>query len=394
MKGGSSEGRERSDKGSPWGAMFPGQGGILECSPPSCISIDKAAQIPQTRGPKCSPPPIYYLNGTITVGEAPAVSVEDRGFVFGDGIYEVIRVYEGKPFCLAQHLDRLQKSARAVELDLAAEPARLSTEALTALINDLVRRGGFGDASIYLQLTRGQAPRNHVYPTKGTPPTLFIAVKPIPRQPAYVLENGISCITVEDLRWWRCDVKTLNLLYNVMARNKATEYGAYEAILYRVFPVMRRSPEIPAGSGPVLPQIEIAPAPMSESRGSGYWGRMLERQGNPLPDHHTEVTEACSANLFAVVDGTLITHPADNLILHGVTRQVVIDLCRNSGIEVDERPFGLDELAKATEVFLTGTILEIAPVVNIDGKAVGNGKPGPTSLAVARLYADSYERQE
>lgn len=353
----------------------------------------KSSEI-QGQGPKSSRSPIYYLNGVVTVGEAPAVSVDDRGFFFGDGIYEVIRVYNGKPFCLPQHLERLQKSAKALEFDLDAEPERLSPETLTALISDLIRQGGFGDASIYLQLTRGQAPRNHVYPPKGTAPTLYIAIKPTPRQPAEILQNGISCITVEDLRWYRCDVKTLNLLYNVMARNKATEYGAYEAILYRVFPVMSRPQlhQTPAECVYDLPDIRIAPVPMNESRGNGYWGRMLGSQGNLLADHYTEVTEASSANLFAVVDGKLLTHPADNLILHGVVRQTVIELCRRNGIEVNERPFGLAELARASEVFLTGTILEVAPVVNIDGKPVGNGIPGPITLTVARLYIESYEQ--
>ncbi|HHY38899.1 MAG TPA: hypothetical protein GX507_08250 [Clostridia bacterium] len=373
---------------------------------------DGQMKFSKMRASESSSSPIYYLNGIVTTGEPPAVSVEDRGFFFGDGIYEVIRVYDGKPFCLPQHLERLQKSARAVELDLDAEPQRLSPTALTALISDLIRQGGFGDASIYLQLTRGQAPRNHVYPPKGTPPTLYITIKPTPRQPAEILQNGIRCITVEDLRWWRCDVKTLNLLYNVMARNKATEYGAYEAILYRVFPVMRRphpsskrtSAEDRLVQTPTectfgLPEIRIAPVPINESRGNGCWGRMLgsqekmlESQGNPLADHYTEVTEASSANIFAVVDGKLITHPADNLILHGVVRQTVIELCRRNGIEVVERPFGLAELARASEAFLTGTILEIAPVVNIDGKPVANGMPGPITLAVAHLYKESYER--
>lgn len=328
--------------------------------------------------------PIYYLNGETSIGDPPAVSVDDRGFVFGDGIYEVIRVYSGKPFCLEQHLDRFYRSAGAVNLRVDSEHDRFSRSALKETITGLIDQGGFKDASVYLQLTRGRAPRNHAFPPDGTPPTLFITVKSVSRKSPSFLQTGVSCITVEDLRWFRCDVKTLNLLYNVMVRNKAIECGCHDAILYRVFPTM---------SSRSLPQIDVAPTPMSQSRPNEAWGNVFKSPGRIPLRCYTEVTESSSANLFAVIDGKLVTHPADNLILGGVTREVIVDICKKKDIGVCERPFGLIELQKATEVFLTGTVLEIAPVVNIDGRPVGDGRPGPMTLEIAQHYIATYENE-
>lgn len=271
---------------------------------------------------------LLYLNGEIVDDSEAKVSINDRGFVFADGIYEVIRIFDGKPFELERHLDRLQRSANALRLTL--DP---STEQIVTIVDDLIARNGTGQGQIYIQITRGVAPRNPGIPS-GVTPTTLIAVRPAPLPPAEVLKNGGAAVTVPDDRWARCDVKVVGLTANVLARTKAVDVGAYEAIFVR----------------------------------DGY------------------VTDAASCNVFAVFGTTLMTAPCTNYILWGVTRAVTLDLAREDGIDVQETSFRVEELREADEIFVTGTLSGIVPIVSLDGAVVGSGRVGPVTRRLMELY--------
>jgi D-alanine transaminase len=271
---------------------------------------------------------LLYLNGEIVDDSEAKVSINDRGFVFADGIYEVIRIFAGKPFELERHLDRLQRSANAVRLTL--DPA---TEQIESIIDDLIARNSIEDGQIYIQITRGAAPRNPGIPS-GVTPTTLIAVRPAPLPPAEVLKNGGAAVTVPDDRWARCDVKVVALTANVLARTKAVDAGAYEAIFVR----------------------------------DGY------------------VTDAASCNVFAVFGTTLMTAPCTNYILWGVTRAVTLDLAREDGIDTQETSFRVEELREADEIFVTGTLSGIVPIVSLDGAVVGTGRVGPVTRRLMELY--------
>ncbi|GGE10060.1 D-alanine aminotransferase [Marinithermofilum abyssi] len=267
---------------------------------------------------------------TLIARERAQVDIEDRGYQFGDGIYEVIRVYGGKIFCLSEHLDRFERSAREIKLDLP-----YSLERLGSLLEDLVRQNQLTDGTVYLQASRGAAPRNHPFPEKAVP-VIVAYTKEAPRPMSY-LQDGIHTITQEDIRWLRCDIKSLNLLGAVLAKQAAVERGCQESILHRD-------------------------------------GR---------------VTEGSSTNVFIVKDGELRTHPANNLILHGITRAVVLELAQELAIPVKETPFFVEELFRADEIFVTSTTMEIAPVVSIDGRKTGSGHPGP----VTRRLQEAFEKR-
>jgi D-alanine transaminase len=275
-------------------------------------------------------PTIACVNGRFLPIARATVSVEDRGFQFGDGVYEVVRSYGGTVFRLDQHLDRLVQSARAIRL-----PMRYSLAQWRRLILRAYRMSGFPDAKVYLQLTRGPAPRDHGFPT-AVRPTVVITVRQLaPLNPA-LRRDGVSAITVPDLRWGRCDVKSLNLLANVLAREEARTANVFEAILVR--------------------------------------------------DGH--VTEGAISNVFAVIRGTVTTSPTDPSILPGITRAATLDLVRAEGIPLAERSFSVEELQAAEEVFLTGTTMEIVPVVSINGTAIGKGSPGPLTQRLAQRFGD------
>ncbi len=246
------------------------------------------------------------------------IDIEDRAYQFGDGVYEVIRVYAGKPFCMQEHLERLEKSAAAIRLRLP-EPVSKIRELLLRLLEV----EGMRDGNLYLQVSRGVAPRNHAFPP-DIKAQLVAYTQPSGR-PVRELENGVRAITTQDIRWLRCDIKSLNLLGAVLAKQQAVERGAHEAILIR----------------------------------DGF------------------VTEGSSTNIFGVKAGTLYTHPADHLILHGITRKITLDVARESGIPVREEALAEEELKQCEEVFLTSTTMEICPIVEIDGTPVGTGRPGP-----------------
>jgi len=273
----------------------------------------------------------YVWNGNMLIERTKAVvDIEDRGHIFGDGIYEVFRVYGGRLFEPELHWARFVRSAQAIRLELLWEPAELEEG-----VRELIRADGLEEGIVYLQLTRGAAPRSHTFPGPGTPPALTAFTKPMPR-PLAALEAGVAVVSRPDIRWLRCDIKSLNLLPNVLARQEAAERGAAEAVLHR----------------------------------DGV------------------VTECSASNIAIVVNGVIRTHPANNLILHGVTRAVALRLAAELGIPFEERAFTLEELYAADEAFLLGTTVEITPVVGVDGRTIGGGRPGP----VTRRLQESFER--
>ncbi len=278
---------------------------------------------------------VVYVNGKFVPRSEAVVSVEDRGFVFGDGVYEVVRAIRGRLFATRFHNERLERSLAGIRIELQGQdsPARF-VEIGRQLLgdNDLLD----GEATLYIQVTRGATTRAHYFPPANTPPTIYIsAARFTPNRE--LAERGASAITHPDLRWGRCDLKTLNLLPNVLASQTAKEQGAFEA--------------------------------------------MLIRDGL--------VTEGAKTNFFGVVDGTLRTHPCDSHILPGITRSVLRDLAGEIGIDVDETPIAEDEIPGLSELFLTGTTTDVMPVVQLDGRFVGDGKPGELTKKLQRVLAES-----
>ncbi|HCU13244.1 MAG TPA: D-amino-acid transaminase [Gemmatimonadetes bacterium] len=278
---------------------------------------------------------IVYVNGSFVPRAEARISVEDRGFVFGDGVYEVLRVINGRPFAARFHNDRLKRSLEGVRISLAAGD---SPESLTEIARQLLRENGLleGEATMYMQITRGVATRAHNFPSPDVSPTIYISVAGFTPYSDFA-RNGAPAITHPDLRWGRCDLKTLNLLPNVLASQTAKERGAFEA--------------------------------------------MLIRDG--------VVTEGTKTNFFGVVDGSLRTHPSDTHILPGITRSVLRDLARQLNIDLDETPILSDEIPRLSELFLTGTTTDVMPVVRLDDKPVGKGKPGELTKRLQKVLAES-----
>ena len=270
---------------------------------------------------------LVYLNGRYVPDGEAALSALDRGFIFGDGVYEVWRVVRGQLFEPARHQQRLERGLRELRI---ARPAEVSPEQLVAIGERLLSENGLseGEATLYVEVTRGTAPRTHYFPSSSTPPTLLVMVSAFTPSPSRYA--GTSIITQPDVRWLRCDLKTIQLLPNVLARQAATEAGATEAIFVR----------------------------------------------------DGTITEGTHTTVFGVIGGVLRTHPASHLVLPGVTREVVLDLAREMSIDVREDAIAVGELAQATEVFLTGTTTDVTPVISVDGRRIGNGAPGPISRAL------------
>ncbi len=270
---------------------------------------------------------IVYLNGAFVDRADATVSVDDRGFVFGDGVYEVTRSLDGVLLEGDRHLRRLERSLAG--LDINYDPAHLTSISLR-----LLRENGLahGEATVYWQITRGAAaPRTHWFPPAGTPVTVYAAASPF----AALHDKratGVGTILLPDQRWARCDLKTVNLLPNVIAKQKAVAAGVHEALLVRDGVIM----------------------------------------------------EGAATNFFGVIDGVIRTHPKSNYILPGITREVVLECADELGLAVREEPMFVDDLPKLSESFLTGTTNDVMPVVAIDGRAVGDGKPGPIA---GRLYS-------
>ena len=273
-------------------------------------------------------PDIACVNGRFMPLAGATVSVEDRGYQFGDGVYEVVRTYAGVPFQLDAHLARLDRSAKAVGISLP-----LGIPEWERTIIEGIRLAGYPECKVYIQVTRGVAPREHGVPI-GIEPTVVMTVREIGGVDERLRLNGVDVITLEDVRWGRCDIKSLNLLPNVLARQQAKEADAFEAGL--------------------------------------VW--------------NGEVTEGAVSNVMAVRAGAVCTPPLGTRILDGVTRRVVLDLARREGIPIQERRLPLDELRAADEVLLTGTTVEVLAVVRVDGALIGAGSPGP----VTKLLEDRF----
>ncbi|MGM0213785.1 D-amino-acid transaminase [Enterococcus sp. AZ109] len=275
------------------------------------------------------------LNGQLVEREEAKVDIEDRGYQFGDGIYEGIRVYHGKMFTFDEHMARLYRSAKLIDLEIPYTKDELEEQLYAMLEANQLDSG-----VVYLQVSRGtQAPRNHVY-LPETKAVLMATSMAAPRDPA-AFEKGITAVTAVDDRWLHCDIKSLNLLGNIMAKNQAAKAGADEAILYR-------------------------------------------------DENH--VTECSHSNVSIIKDRTLITHPADNLILNGITRQTILKLAKENDIAIEERIFSVDELKNADEVFISSIMAEVTPVTAIDGETIGDGKRGPLSAELEEYFVAEIEK--
>lgn len=276
---------------------------------------------------------IVYLNGEFMPLENARVPVLDRGFIFGDGIYEVIPVYSRHPFRLPEHLKRLQHSLDGIRL---ANP--MSEAAWTGLICDIIARNADEDQSVYLQVTRGVAKRDHAFP-KDTKPTIFMMSSPLVTPPADLVEHGVPAITATDYRWLKCDVKSISLLGNCLLRQSAVDADAAEAVLFR----------------------------------DGF------------------LTEASASNVFAVKNGILIAPPKNHLVLPGITYDVVLELALANGIPVEVRKVPEQEVKTADELWLTSSTKEVLAIVSLDGRPVGTGRPGAVFRKIHQLYQD-YKR--
>jgi len=269
---------------------------------------------------------MIYLNGEWMRLEDAKISVLDRGFLFGDGVYEVIPVYARQPFRLAHHLKRLQYSLDGIRL---GNP--MGDEAWTALIGELIARQAFADQGVYLQVTRGVAKRDHAFP-QGVTPTVFMMANPLVTPTAEQVARGVACVTALDNRWLRCDLKTVALLGNVLLRQHAVDNGAAETILFR----------------------------------DGW------------------LTEASASNVMIVKDDRIIAPPKDNLILPGITYDASLELAQEGGLPLQIRPVREAEVWTADEIWLSSSTREVIAVTALDGKPVGSGVPGPM---FKRMYA-------
>ena len=271
---------------------------------------------------------MVYLNGEFLPIEQAKISVLDRGFIFGDGVYEVIPVYTRRPFRLAEHLVRLQTSLDAIRL-LNPHPAQKWTE----LVGKTIAGNPWEDQNVYLQITRGAAKRDHAFP-KGLKPTVFMMASELVPPTAELVKSGAKAIVLPDFRWLRCDIKSVSLLGNCMLRTLAADQGCAEAILVR--------------------------------------DGML--------------TEASASNVFIVKDGTVLSPPKSHLILPGITYDVVLEILRENSIAHEVRPVTEAELRSAEEVWVTSSSREVLAITTLDGKPVGGGRPGPVGERVHALY--------
>ena len=271
---------------------------------------------------------MIYLNGEFMPIEQAKISVLDRGFIFGDGVYEVIPVYSRRPFRLAEHLTRLQASLEAIRI---ANPHPVAE--WTELVGRIIDGNPWEDQNVYLQISRGAAKRDHAFP-KGLKPTVFLMASELVPPSAELVAKGAKAIVLPDFRWLRCDIKSTSLLGNCMLRTLAADEGCVEAILIRD-------------------------------------GMM---------------TEASASNVFIVKNGTVLAPPKSHLILPGITYDVVLELLRDDAIPHQVRPVAESELRAADEVWVTSSSREVLPITTLDGRPVGSGKPGPLGARAYALY--------
>jgi D-alanine transaminase len=275
-------------------------------------------------------PDIGYLNGQFSPLEEIAISPDDRGFLFGDGIYEVIRAYHGVPAFWEEHYTRLIRSAKEIRLSFRIEPQDFHRLLLTGL-----QQSGYAEGKIYIQLTRGVAPREHGFPCNAKP-TVFLSFREMGSLPIEMVRQGVKVMTVPDIRWNRCDIKSLNLLPNVLAKQQAHEAHVFEAIFVR----------------------------------EGF------------------VIEGATSNIFIVKDGQLQTPERNHFVLAGVTQHQVINVAQQHEQKIQFVRMTRDALYEADEVFLVGTTIEILPVVKVDKQVIQNGNPGPLTCSLQQHFSD------
>jgi D-alanine transaminase len=271
---------------------------------------------------------IVYVNGEyVRLGDAK-ISVLDRGFIFGDGIYEVVPAYGGKPFRMDAHLARLARSLAAIRIETG-----LASADWEKLVLDMLRRSPAENSMVYLQVTRGVAKRDHAFP-QNTTPTVFCMVSPFTRPSAAARTQGLTAIGIPDLRWLHCEIKSVSLLGNVLAKQQAADAGVDEVIQFR----------------------------------DGY------------------LTEGASCNIWAVSNGTLLAPPRNNLILEGIRYAFLEELAAKAGVPFEARPVTQQEVEQADELMMSSATREVLPICSYDGKPVGSGKPGPVYARLAASY--------
>jgi D-alanine transaminase len=276
---------------------------------------------------------IAYVNGRYLNQREASVNIEDRGYQFGDGIYEVVHLHDGRFIDEDRHLDRLERSLREIRL-----PMPMSRAALRHVLAEVGRRNRVTEGLLYMQVTRGVARRDHAFPTQPVPPALVVTVKRIAAYPSDVDKWAAACITLPDLRWARRDIKSVNLLPNCLARQAAREQGAIEAILY-----------------------DEATGMVTEGAATSFW----------IVDEH----------------GVILTRQLDHVILPGCTRGALLAELAEAGIAWEERDFSLEEMRRAREAFLTSATSFVKPITRIDGKPVGAGTVGPVVRRLFEIFA-------
>ncbi len=274
---------------------------------------------------------VAYVNGTFLPIDEATISIEDRGFQFADGVYEVVSTYGGRPYAMGAHMERLQRSLHEIRIEF-------DVSGLPAVVQQGIERAGFDEALVYLQITSGAAPRHHEFPERPPQPTVVMTVKQLHRPDPTLHERGVSIITTPDLRWKRCDIKSIALLPNILAKQLAHETGAYEAILV---------------------------------------------------DDGERVTEGSSTSSFRVTGGVVFTSSPGAHILPSITRGVLIDLIHGLGIKLLEEFSTVEDYRTADEVFLAGTTTEAMPVIRVDDMQIGDGTPGPITRRIREAFVTS-----
>jgi D-alanine transaminase len=275
--------------------------------------------------------PLANLNGELLPLTEARIPALDRGFLFGDGVYEVLRIYQGRPWLEDEHFERLGRSLHAIRIE------GTDLKRLRRRMHQTIAAGPFLEATVYIQITRGSAPRAHVFPNRSTP-LEFLFVQEFIDSYQELRESGAEVITQPDWRWERCDIKSINLLANVLAAQAAKEAGCKEALLY-------------------------------------------------LPDG--TLTEGTHTSLFGVIDGILVTAKNSPAILPGMTRKLIVGLAANAGIAFREENLHRQGLGRVGELFLTGTTSEVLPIVKVDGRLVRDGRPGPITRKMQQAYAEA-----
>jgi D-alanine transaminase len=281
---------------------------------------------------------IAYVNGQYVEGRNATVHIDDRGYTFSDGVYEVCEVYRGDLIDEQRHYDRLVRSLGELRID-----PPVGQGALNFIVREVLTRNKVTNGFVYIQATRGVAPRDHVFPHPSVRASLIVTARPVDPQKGEIAgRKGISVISAPDIRWKRVDIKTISLLPNVLARQMAKESGAYEA-----------------------------------------W----------LIDADGMITEGAASNAWIVnQSGTIITREADHSILRGITRTTLMEIIAAQGLGLEERKFSLTEAFAAREAFITGATTLVTPVVMIDGQPIGNGVPGPVAQKLRAIFHDNAAR--